>query len=496
MPPLRAIDEFTAGAADWPDELSRRKFIKLMGASIALAGTSCTRQPPEKIVPYVRQPEEVVPGKPLYYATALTLGGYARGVLVETHEGRPTKIEGNPEHPASLGTSDAFIQAELLTLYDPERSQAVIREGQVSTWDLLLGDLTSAASTWKANGGAGLRLLTRHETSPTFLDQIAGLLAKYPSAKWHEYEPLAANAPHACYHCDKAEVILSLGGDFLASGPWSLRHAREFAAARRPNETMNRLYVAESTPTLTGAIADHRIVLRPDEVEQFARDLQSGSGSEIVRAISADLRAHAGRSLVIGGEFESAAIQDAARQLNETLGNIGVTVDYVPRASSAARDLSELVRDVDSGVVGTSLILGATPAADAPADFEFAKLLSKVSRTIHLGLYRDETAELCRWHAAEAHGLENWSDARALDGTVTIVQPMIEPLFAGRSRHELLAALLDEPPRSSYEIVHAFWQTQHASADFEVFWRKSLHDGVVVNAPAPPSNSSLRIPPA
>ena len=274
-------------------------------------------------MPYLRQPEEIIPGKPLFYATALTLAGYARGVLVETHEGRPTKIEGNPQHPASLGASDVFMQAELLALYDPERSQAVLHDGQISTWDRFLGELTTAAEAWKRNGGAGLHLLTRHETSPTFLDQIARLLAKYPGAKWHEYEPLGTNALPANCHFDKAEVILSLGADFLASGPLSLRYAREFAAARRPNGTMNRLYVVESTPTLTGSMADHRIILRPDELEQFARDLQSGAGSPAARAIAADLRAHAGRSLVVAGEFESAAVHDAARQLNETLGNVG-----------------------------------------------------------------------------------------------------------------------------------------------------------------------------
>ena len=254
-------------AADWPNELSRRKFLKLMGASIALASaTGCTRNPPEHIVPYVKQPEEIIPGKPLYYATALTLGGYARGVLVETHEGRPTKIEGNPQHPASLGASDVFMQAELLTLYDPERSQAVMHDRQISTWDLLLAELTQVT-------GRGLRILTRHETSPTFLDQLERLLKKYPDAKWHEHEPLATNTAPARYHFDKADVILSLGADFLSD----LRYARGFAA-RRP---ANRLYVAESTPTLTGAMADHRIALKPDELEKFARNLPAGNRGTI-----------------------------------------------------------------------------------------------------------------------------------------------------------------------------------------------------------------------
>jgi len=462
-----------------------------MGASIALATVNgCTRNPTEKIVPYLRQPEDMILGKPLYYASALTLGGYARGVLVETKEGRPTKIEGNPQHPASLGATDVFMQAELLTLYDPERSQAAFHHGQVSTWDSLLGELTTAAQEWKSNGGAGLRLLTRHETSPTFLDQIARLLARFPGAKWHQNEPLSGPAPAPHYHFDKAEVILSLGGDFLGLGPMSVRYAREFAAGREPNEKMNRLYVAESTPTLTGAAADHRMVMRPEELDALARDVRSGSGSQMAKAIADDLRAHAGRSLVIAGEFETPAVQAVARQLNQTLGNVGVTVDYLSPTSGIGRDLVELVRDIRSGAVETLLILGGNPVYDAPADFEFGKLLSKIKSTVHLGLYRNETAALCHWHAPESHALETWSDARAFEGTATIVQPMIEPLFAGRSRHELLAALLEEAPANSYEIVRAFWRKQHPAADFEQIWRKALHDGVNTHSAETPGTSS------
>ncbi|MFN2475130.1 MAG: 4Fe-4S dicluster domain-containing protein [Chthoniobacterales bacterium] len=459
-----------------------------MGASIALAGTtSCTRQPFEKIVPYLRQPEELVPGKPLYYATALTLGGYARGVLVETHEGRPTKIEGNPQHPATLGASDVFMQAELLTLYDPERSRAVTHKGQISTWDIFAGELTTAAQKWKAGGGAGLRLLTRHETSPTFFDQTARLLAKYPAAKWHEYEPLGSRDAEPVYHFDKAEVIVSLGADFLCDSATGIRNSRDFAAARRPNGTMCRLYVAEATPTLTGAMADHRMVMRPDEIEQFARHLQSGGGSSrLGQAIAADLRAHAGRSVVVAPPFLAAA----ARQLNDTLGNSGATVAYPPKQNGGG-DLRELIDEMRAGAVGTLIIVGGNPAYDAPAEFDFAELLSKVPRTIHLGLYDNETAERCLWHVPETHELEEWSDARAIDGTITISQPMIEPLFAGRSRHELLSALLEEPPATDYDILRSFWQKQHSAADFEALWRKSLHDGVasfqppLVNSVAP-----------
>ena len=479
--------EFADGASELSDELTRRRFLKVMGASIALAGiTGCTRQPAERIVPYLRQPEEIIPGKPLFFASAFTLGGYARGVLVETHEGRPTKIEGNPDHPASLGASDAFMQAELLTLYDPERSQAVTQNGQISTWNALLGELATAAQKWKTDGGTGLRLLTRHETSPTFLDQIDQLLRKYPAAKWHEYEPVAAQSSDVRYHFEKAEVIVALDCDFLSPGPASLKYARDFASARRVSEkgkAMNRLYVVESTPTLTGAMADHRIMMRSEEIEMFARDLVSGRGSKLAAAMHADLLRHAGRSLIITGPAQSDTVQDMAWTLNQSLKNIGVTVDYFTKGG-AARDLAELVRDVHAGAVETLLIIGGNPVYDAPADFEFAKLLPKVPRSVHLGLYENETAEICHWHVPEAHSLESWSDATAFDGTMSILQPTIEPLFAGHSRHELLSGLLENAAVSSYEIVRAFWQKRYAQADFEKFWGKSLHDGVIAGQTA------------
>jgi Fe-S-cluster-containing dehydrogenase component len=478
-------NEFASGAGAWPHDLSRRKFLKLAGATIALAGASgCTRNRIEKIVPYKTQPEEIIPGKPLYFASALTLGGFARGVLVETHEGRPTKIEGNPDHPASLGATDVFMQAELLTLVDPERSQAVMNRGQVSTWEVLLAELANAAQEWKRDTGRKLRFLTRHETSPTFLDQMERLLDKYPAAKWHEYEPLATRAPSTIYDFSKAEVIVSLGADFLGFGSASLKYARDFAARRDPNRQMNRLYVAESTMSLTGAAADHRVLLRSDELEKFALELAGGATSEIAKAIGEDLHAHAGNSVVVAGEFESPLVQAAGRRLNEVLGNIGVTVDY-PDFVSPARDLQELIDDIRANAVETLIIIGGNPVYDAPADFDFANLLAKIPRPIHVGVYQDETSAVCRWHVPLAHELETWSDARAFDGTVTIMQPMIDPLFSGRSRHELLSTLLEQPAADSYEIVRRFWQWQHPTADFEKLWRKSLHDGICKFEPVP-----------
>ncbi len=485
MSSLRTPEEFPLGAGDWPHELSRRRFLQLMGASVALATAGCTRNPRETIVPYRVQPEEIIPGKPLYYATALTLGGYARGVLVETHEGRPTKIEGNPQHPASLGATDVFLQAELLALYDPERSQAAWHRGSVATWNDFLGELAGALRQWKANGGAGLRLLTEHETSPTLLAQIAKVLAKFPAAKWHVFDPLAGNAPRAIYHFDRAEVILSLGADFLATGPAAPRYARQFAARRRPERGMNRLYAAESTPTLTGTMADHRFVVGARALADFARHLLAGD-----HPIARDLRAHAGRSLVVAGDYEAPEVQALARQLNESLGNVGQTVEYPGETPTAARDFAELASEMRAGTVETLLVLGGNPVHNAPADFQFAELLPKLPRSVHLGLYRDETAALCHWHLPQAHALETWGDARAFDGTATIQQPMIEPLFAGRSPHELLSVLLEEPPASAYEIVRAHWQAQHSAPDFEQWWRQAVHDGVVAEPGLPPTVSS------
>ncbi|MDQ6654815.1 MAG: 4Fe-4S dicluster domain-containing protein, partial [Verrucomicrobiota bacterium] len=215
----------------------------------------------------------------------------------------------------------------------------------------------------------------------------------------------------------------------------------------------------------------------------------------VLRAIAADLRAHAGRSLVVAGDFASPALQQIARQLNDSLGNTGVTVTYAAPQPTAARELRELVDDVNSGAVETLIIISGNPVYDAPADFEFAQLLEKVPRTVHLGLFADETAVHCTWHAPETHTLETWSDARAIDGTLTIMQPMIEPLFAGRSRHELLAAMLEEAPAGSYEIVRGFWQRQHAAPDFEQLWRKSLHDGIA-NFQLPAGSSAAAAPQA
>ena len=291
--------EFPEQAAEWPDPISRRRFLHLMGASLALAGlNACTRQPAEKIVPYVRAPEGLVPGKPLFFATAMPLGGFAHGVVVESHEGRPTKIEGNPKHPASLGATHAFTQASVLTLYDPDRSQVVINARRISTWGSLFAAVSPQLETLRLRKGQGLRVLTETVTSPTMAYQLQGLLDVFPEAKWHQYEPvnrdyLYAGARRAFgenvttqYRFDQAQIIFALDADYLACGPASVRYAHDFAAGRRVRDgqsTMNRLYAVESTPSITGAMADHRLTLRAQEVADFAYAVARELGSPRTR---------------------------------------------------------------------------------------------------------------------------------------------------------------------------------------------------------------------
>jgi molybdopterin-containing oxidoreductase family iron-sulfur binding subunit len=550
--------EYPDNAEEWNDPVGRRTFLKIMGASLALAGLSgCVYQPPESIVPYVRQPEEYVPGKPLYFATAFTMGGVASGVLATSNEGRPTKIEGNPDHPASLGATDLFAQASLLTLYDPDRSQTITYREEISTWPAFLAAVRQALDDQKAKQGGGVRFLSETVTSPTLGNQFKSLLAEYPGAKWYQYEPagrdnaragamLAFGQPvNTIYKFDQAERILSLDADFLTCGPGSVRYVRDFSAKRRIEHgktTMNRLYVVESTPTLTGAKADHRLALRPSEIESFAgaiaKALTANTGgsepptytqhAEWIAAVARDLQANRGKSIVIAGDEQSAAVHALAHAMNEALGNVGSTVLYTDPIEFSATDaqakqtqvdgLRELVADIDAGRVDLLVMLGGNPVYNAPADLRFDKnRLDKVKLRIHVSMYKDETSELCHWHVPESHYLEAWSDARAYDGTVSIIQPLIEPLYNSKSAHEFLSAFSTvQTGAKGYDIVRAFWQgnqmrvgpaappaqvsatpaqvsatpvaqtspavaTPSAAPDFEAVWRKALHDGSVPN---------------
>jgi MoCo/4Fe-4S cofactor protein with predicted Tat translocation signal len=319
--------EFPAFASEFTDPVGRRRFLQLMGASLALAGAgACTRQPRETIVPYVRQPEEIIPGRPIYYATAIPEAGVAMPVLVESHMGRPTKVEGNPEHPASLGATDARTQAAILTLYDPDRSQTITNRGEVRPWGGFLATMQLAITAQRPQGGAGLRILTETTTSPALADQIDLLLRDLPAAKWHQWQATGNAGPRdtdLVYRFDRADVVLSLDADFLGCGPGHVRYARDFSTRRRVTDNrkdMNRLYVVESTPTPTGAKADHRLPLRASEIAAFARGVVffghgglagrpdwhglSARDAAFAKAVALDLRAHAGRSIVIAGDTQ------------------------------------------------------------------------------------------------------------------------------------------------------------------------------------------------
>ncbi len=398
--------EFPQGASEWLDPFGRRTFLKLMGASLALAGLagcSTSAAPTDtKIVPYVKPPEELVPGTPLYYATAMPFGGYATGLLAKSVMGRPIKVEGNPKHPASLGAADTFAQTSVLTLYDPDRSQSVNQGGLISSWGSFQDAMATALQNQSTNQGAGLRLLTETVTSPTLASQIKALLSTYPQAKWHQYEPAGRDAVRAgaqfafgeyvetIYHLDKADVILALDSDFLTTGPGNLRYARDFADRRRiqgGNPTMNRLYAVESTPTNTGAMADHRIPLKASEVGGFARAVAGALGVQGVgagqvpqayakwlAALVRDLQAHRGTSLIVAGEWQPPHVHALAHAMNFALGNVGSTLTYTDPVEANPVDqmasLKGLVQDMNAGKVQVLVILGGNPIFTAPADSE------------------------------------------------------------------------------------------------------------------------------
>ena len=498
-------DEFLNRTPNWNGAASRRRFLQLMGASIALAGASaCTKQPKELIVPFVHQPEELIPGKAMYYATATTAAGVATGLLVESHMGRPTKIEGNPQHPASLGATDAAMQASILALYDPDRSQVVTRDGYISGWGAFITALTGARDAAGAAKGTGLRILTGTVTSPTLAAQLREFLTAFPNAKWHQYEPCGRHSARAgataafgqplntLYRFDRAEVIVSLDCDFLCSTlPGSLRYGRDYAARRRvaaqnSGTTPPRLYAVESTPSLTGGMADHRLRMAAGAVRNFAGNIipgGSGANDRTARAIIKDLEAHRGTSIVLAGEHQPPAVHAIAHAINQALGNTGKTVVYTDPVESNPVDeiasLSELVRDMRDGAVETLLILGGNPVYDAPADMDFLNAFKKVKLRAHLGLYSNETAAWCHWHVPETHYLESWSDARAYDGTASIIQPLILPLYEGKSSHDLMNVLLNRADQSAHDTVQRYWQANHNGQDFDDFWQISLHDGVV-----------------
>jgi MoCo/4Fe-4S cofactor protein with predicted Tat translocation signal len=504
--------EFPRQASLLP-ELGRRNFLKLLGASLALAGlTACVPQSGTKILPYVKPPEELVPSKPIYYASSMVQDGYAKGVLVKTTFGRPIKVDGNPSHPGSQGATDVFMQASLLELYDPERPKQILQGTSPKTWQDFVAAAGQAMAA--AGQGAGLRILSGPVTSPTLLDQISALLAKYPQAKWTQFSPversntlagaqLAFGKPYeVIYDFTKADVILSLDGDFMFTDPGHLRYSRDFGSRHQPISAqgiMNRLYVVESSLSLTGSNADHRLAVKPSQVEAFARALAAGLGISVsaptgavpgqdwLDPLIADLKKAGKSALVVVGERQPAVVHALAHAMNQVLGGFGSTVSLIdPPISDSGSSLAGLAQELNNGQVELLVVLECNPVYAAPADLNFAAAMKKARQSIYLGYYPDETAASASWFVPAAHYLEMWGDARSYDGSTSLVQPVIEPLYGSKSAYELVAALLGQGDASGYDLVQKYWQGQLKSNNFNQDWRAIQTTGLVPDSAAKP----------
>lgn len=515
-------DEFINAAQPGQGAISRRNILKLLGASMALAGlTGCSRQPEEHIIPYVEMPEQLIPGRPRYYATAVTVGGYAHGVLAESHEGRPTKLEGNPDHPATLGACDPVAQASVLSLYDPDRSATVRHEGVISSFGSCLMALKERQAKWDKADGAGLCFLTGNIASPCAQQRMATLRQRWPQARWFVHEPVNRNAVFAGsqllfgkpleprYRLAQAAVIVSLDADFLQAQPGFLRYAHDFSMARRPSsqeQPPSRLYVLESSLTVTGAAAEHRCALAWQDIETATRQLALALGLKVaapqhpvlperwVQAMAEDLRQHRGTVLIVPGEQQSPAVHAIAHKLNEELGGFGNTLEWMQPvvATTKAPDLIDLVHAIQAQEVQSLIMLDTNPVYTASVDLEFAQLLQKVPWSLHWGEYQDETAQLCHWHIPAAHYLEGWGDVCAYDGTISLVQPLIQPLHGGQTLLQMLVAIDQGVEHDSRELLLEYWRERYSGVDFPTFWKRSLRDGVVAGTRAPTVSAVVR----
>jgi len=509
----------------------RRDFLKVMGASLAFAGlgmSGCRRWPEEKIAPFALQPASRMPGVPVQYATTMEICGVSQGLLVTSFDGRPIKVEGNPLHPLNQGSTDLYAQASILDLYDPDRSQSVRKNGEPATWE----NFTAWAASQFAAGLAGVAILSEASSSPS----VAAMRRKATEAgaRWFQYEPIgsdhaiqgsvmafgSAMRPH--YHFDKASVVVAIDSDFLHCDPASIQWTRDWAKGRRADDrkTMSRLYAFESTVSLTGANADHRIALRSADIAIIAAKMASavapnaatgemainsvqavvprGTLDDTLHHLIADLKQNMGRSIVIVGERQPAEVHLLAHLMNTALGNVGQTITFSPSPETAAQDESivALAEEINAGRVTALVMIGGNPAYNAPADLGFADLIAKVPASVHLSDYFDETSSRCTWHVNRAHYLETWGDGTGLDGTVSLGQPMIEPLFTGKSALELLAVMGRDELQNGYDIVRRTFAGSAGEALDEAAWRKALHDGVVVNgvpASAPPQVAGANV---
>ena len=504
--------------------VSRREWLKLMGASLAMAGLSgCDLLEEEDIVPYVRARAAGTQGEARHYATATLLNGYARGVISTSYMGRPVKLEGNPQHPASLGATDTFGQGSILELWDPERSGMVRHGGIPSDWNALLEVLHVRRSGWENSREGSLRVLTETVSSPTLIAQLQALEQQYPGFRWHQFQPVNEDAVLAGsrlvfgeavtprWFFESADVVVSLECDFLGPGPDQVVQARRFMQYRRQGEdrrAMNRLYVLESIPSLTGAIADHRMALQPQRIQVWLRALAHILGAKMpapplrseerqrITAIAEDLRSHSRRSLIVAGPSQPPEVHALTHWLNHRLGNVGRTVEYLPpvgqRVVNQRHSLRELLADIEKGEVDTLCIFGGNPVYSAPVDMDLEAALVSVPLSLHLSLYYDETSRKVDWHLPLAHELESWSDARSRDGTACLLQPLIEPLHDGFSPHRLLAVLAGQATTDPYSLIREYWKHQWPAEAFETRWQQALYEGVIADSAFTPKSVSPR----
>jgi molybdopterin-containing oxidoreductase family iron-sulfur binding subunit len=513
--------EFPEGASELPEGITRRDMIMLLGASLSLAGLAGCRRPVEEIVPFVTAPEDIVPGIPRFYATTMPFRRSAYGLIVESHEGRPTKIEGNPTHPSTLGASSARIQASVLSLYDPDRSQTVRLKGEQKSWSDFVTAWGQLSQAHAADGGAGLAVLSESFCSPTLARLASELRARYPRAIWATYEAVSDENRLAglrsvtgrdldlMLRLDQASVILALDADPLLTEPEMIRHTRGFAAGRRAGASggaMNRLYAVEGVFSLTGAMADHRLRLESRQIAPFLATLAArlappaagaaslagagvpGVDPRWIDALAKDLLANRGKALIVAGERQPPAVHAAVCALNTFLGNTGRTVCYYETKDAAlpsVHSLASLVSAMKGGAVQTLVVLGGNPVFDAPADLDFASAMAKVPHAIALGHTIDETSSKAEWHIPRAHYLESWGDARAAGGTLSVVQPLILPLFGGRTPVEVLGLMAGGQNRPGYELVRETWTPILGEAEFDRKWNRVLHDGLLSGSELP-----------
>lgn len=520
---IAETEEFTQWMADeFPnrstlDQIDRRSILKFMGASMLLAGLAgCRAQvwPNPKIVPYVVQPEEIVPGKPLLFSSMMPLDGFAYPVVVESHMGRPTKLDGNGE--SGTGPSTVLMQASLLNLYDPDRSRTAmhLNATSASDWDHLGQECIPILRKLAEEKGAGIAFLMSPTSSPTMLKQVQKAQTKWPLAKFVFWSPNSRDAAYrgtqavfgkpaeAVYSLENAKVILSIDADFIGSGPSQLKNAQGWAAGRQAVDgdptTMSRVYALEMTPGLAGAVADHKLPVSSVELEQFVRALAGAVGvpgaignvtgelGKWVNVLASELR---NSGVVVAGEFVSSAIHALVAAINQVIGaTTSGAVRYVPtkiaRAGSHISDLQALIGDMQAGKVKFLAILGGNPALTAPADFGFQEALQKVQTSVYLSHVVDDTSKLTTWHGPQSHYLESWGDGFTQDGKLAIQQPLISPLYDSKSDLEALAFLMEDVA-SAYDLVRAEWKASGLlGADFAKGWRKALSVGTTPTSPA------------